>query len=193
MFRQLIQNGLHFECSSNPREVHRLLPRLWAHLCPLVLRHPSGRPHAALRQCWHEPGILPILLPITPLHFMVSLLDLFTLLHFSYPFFFSTSQSSSTPSIPPTLWPSCVVPPTPRSVSAQEVNTTTWTMWVKMSTIIPSSRCWGPGLLGTTLRYYAVIPSYHHNDRFWRPIDQKICVTIYSLVSVLKCLAPLYL
>lgn len=112
---------------------------------------------------------------------------------FVVPLLFSTSQSSSTPSIPPTLWPSCVVPPTPRSVSAQEVNTTTWTMWVKMSTIIPSSRCWGPGLLGTTLRYYAVIPSYHHNGRFWRPIDQKICVTIYSLVSVLKCLAPLYL
>lgn len=72
----------------------------------------------------------------------------------------SLSQSSSTLSIHPTLWPSCVVPPTPKSVSVQEANTTTWTMWVKMSTTTPSLRCWDPGPSGTTLRYYSVLPFY---------------------------------
>lgn len=76
---------------------------------------------------------------------------------FLYPLPLSSSQSSWTPLIRPTLWPSCVVPPTPKSVSVQEANTTTWMMWVKMSTTTPSSRCWGPGPLGTTLRYYTVI------------------------------------
>lgn len=74
----------------------------------------------------------------------------------------SSSQSSSTPSIRPTQWPSCVVPPTLRSVSVQEANTMTWTMWVKMSTTTPSSRCWGPGPLETTLRYYKVLPLSCH-------------------------------
>lgn len=69
----------------------------------------------------------------------------------------SLSPSSSTPSTRPTLWPSCVVPPTLKSVSVQVANTTTWMMWVKMSTTTPSSRCWGPGPLVTTLRYYTVI------------------------------------
>lgn len=68
----------------------------------------------------------------------------------------SSSPSSSTPSIRPTPWPGCAVLPTPKSVSVQEANTTTWTMWVKMSITTPSSRCWGPGPLGTTLRYYVV-------------------------------------
>lgn len=69
----------------------------------------------------------------------------------------SSSPSSSTPSIRPTPWPGCVVPPTPKNVSAQGANTTTWTTWVKTSTTTPSSRCWGPGRLGTTSRYYIVL------------------------------------
>lgn len=72
----------------------------------------------------------------------------------------SLSQSSSTLSIRPILWPSCAAPPTPKSVSVQEANTMIWTMWVKMSTTTPSLRCWDPGPSATTLRYYSVLPFY---------------------------------
>lgn len=68
-------------------------------------------------------------------------------------FSLSSSPSSSTPSIHLTPWQSCIEQPTLRSVSEQEGNTTTWMMWGKMSTIIPSLRCLGPGPLGTTSRY----------------------------------------
>lgn len=65
----------------------------------------------------------------------------------------SSSQFSSTLLIHPTLWPSYVALPTLKSVYVQEANTMTWMTWVKMSTITPSSRCWGPGRSGITLRY----------------------------------------
>lgn len=73
---------------------------------------------------------------------------------FFAPHFFSSSPSSSTLLIHHIPWPGCVVLPTPRSVFVQEANTMIWTMWVKMSTTTPSLRCWAPGPLGTTLRYY---------------------------------------
>lgn len=60
LFRELIQNGLLYECSSDPREVHWLLPSPWAHVRPLVINCPPGWPHAAFCQCGHESGTLSI-------------------------------------------------------------------------------------------------------------------------------------
>lgn len=168
--RQLIQNGLLFECSSNPREVHRLLPPLWAPVRPLVIHHPAGRPHAAFCQCWHEPGNYPHIstwFPNICASFRMALEYIPTDLHLlTVTLPLSSSPSSSTPSIRPTPWPGCNVPPTPRSVSVQEANTTTWTTWVKMFTITPSLRCWAPGPSVTTLRYYCTLSYF------------SICVTI---------------
>lgn len=66
LFRELIQNGLLFECSSNPWEVHWLLQTLWAPVCPFIIHHTTGWPNAAFCQCWHEPGTQSILPRIFP-------------------------------------------------------------------------------------------------------------------------------
>lgn len=159
LFRELIQNGLLYECSSDPWEVHWLLPSPWAHVRPLIINCPPGRPHAAFRQCRHESGTPSICFFCVRLLFWN--IRCFETLRKQYLtnllirlFFFSlsSSQSSLTPLIRPTPWPNCVVLPTRRSVSVQEANTMTWMMLVRMSTTTPSSRCWGPGPLETTLR-----------------------------------------
>lgn len=124
------------------------------------------------------------------------LTDALSLLHITFCFLLlllSSSPSSSTPSTRPTPWPGCVVPPTPRSVSAQEANTTTWTMWVKMSTTTPSSRCWGPGPSGTTSRYetfchfiikvISIIELFLKENLSFFPLQQLACKMALELLT----------
>lgn len=91
--RQLSQNGLLFECCSDPREVHRLLPSLWAQVRPLVCGRPAGRPHAAFRQRWHEPGASPKHLHLCTIYPYLLLFYLFDpVLYFSAPWSNHNSQ-----------------------------------------------------------------------------------------------------
>lgn len=64
----------------------------------------------------------------------------------------SSSQSSWTPSIRPTLWQSSAALPTHKSASVLEANTTTLTMLARTCTTTPSLRCWALGPSGTTSR-----------------------------------------
>lgn len=145
-----VGHGLLFDRRSDPPEVHWLLPSLWARVRPLVGHHPAGWSHAAFRQRRHESGTTPLWIWTRSLKRRAT-----NLLAFDFPllpFSLSSSQSSWTPSIRPTPWPSFAALPTRKSASAPEENTTTWTMLARTSTTTPSLRCWGPGPLGTTSR-----------------------------------------